>query len=107
MSIQVLQDEEELIGEDERSRWAVSPCGSSTTPRFPKVPTLPAAILQIVLCAGQIGEARINQGSSHIIDLTKSQPLTPVLVFLLPSLYDHGHNPRSFGSFSLLIYTHR
>jgi len=93
MSIQVLQDEEELIGEDERSR-------------FPKVPTLPAAILQIVLCAGQIGEARINQGSSHIIDLTKSQPLPPVLVFLLPSLYDHGHNPRSFGSFSLLIYTH-
>jgi hypothetical protein len=70
-NIQVVPDEEELIGDDER-------------PRFYKVPTLPAAILQIVLCAAQI-----------------------VLVFLLPSLYDHNSkHPASFGSFSLLIYTH-
>ena len=40
----------------------------------------------------------MNQGSKLV---------SPVLVFLLPSLYDHGHNPRTFGSFSLLIYTHR
>lgn len=70
MSIQVVGDEEELIGEDER-------------PRFQKVPTLPAAILQIVLCAIQI-----------------------VLVFILPSLYDHKNHASSFSSFSLLIYTH-
>lgn len=56
MSIQVLPDEEELIGEEERPRWEVPPC--SPTPRFPKVPTLPAAVLQIVLCAGQIGEGQ-------------------------------------------------
>merc|ERR1719430_29715 len=30
----------------------------------------------------------------------------PVLVFLLPSLYDHGNSSRTFGSFSLLIYAH-
>merc|ERR1712025_907546 len=57
---------------------------SEQSPRFKKVPTLGAAITQIVLCIGQI-----------------------VLVFTLPSLYDrHSNGAHSFGSFSLLIYTH-
>merc|ERR1712228_256142 len=46
--------------------------------------TLAAAITQIILCLAQI-----------------------ILVFLLPSLYDkHNNGATSFGSFSLLIYTH-
>merc|ERR1719238_2020538 len=54
------------------------------TPRFKRVPTLGAAVTQIVLCVAQI-----------------------ILVFLLPSLYDKHDTPdRRFGSFSLLIYTH-
>jgi len=76
MSVQVLDtDEEQLVGDE-----------SQEDRRFHKVPTLPAAVVQIVLCIAQI-----------------------VLVFLLPSLYDHRHNNgegHSFGSFSLLIYTH-
>merc|ERR1712117_416084 len=57
---------------------------SEQSPRFKKVPTLGPAITQIVLCIGQI-----------------------VLVFTLPSLYDrHSNGAHSFGSFSLLIYTH-
>jgi len=64
-------DEEELITVDR-------------SPRFKKVPTLGAAITQIMLCVSQI-----------------------ILVFLLPSLYDkHDTSDRRFGSFSLLIYTH-
>jgi len=74
MSVQV-SDEEDLIGGESDQEQT----------RFRKVPTLPAAVIQIVLCIAQI-----------------------VLVFLLPSLYDrrHGISPHSFGSFSLLIYTH-
>merc|ERR1740131_807470 len=73
MSIQV-SDEEQLVGDE-----------SQEERRFQKVPTLPAAVVQIVLCIAQI-----------------------VLVFLLPSLYDHRHGSEghTFGSFSLLIYTH-
>jgi len=54
-------------------------------PRFRRVPTLVAAITQIMLCVAQI-----------------------VLVFLLPSLYDKHQQDedRKFGSFSLLIYSH-
>jgi len=64
-------DEEDLITMDR-------------TPRFKRVPTLGAAVTQIVLCVAQI-----------------------ILVFLLPSLYDKHDTPdRRFGSFSLLIYTH-
>lgn len=63
-------DEEDLIDEEDR-------------PRFEKVPTLPAAVIQVLLCIAQI-----------------------VLVFLLPSLYDNRNHPNNFGSFSLLIYTH-
>jgi len=76
MSVQI-SDEEELVGDDSNTEGG--------RPRFRKVPTLPAAIFQIVLCIAQI-----------------------VLVFLLPSLYDrrHSSSDRSFGSFSLLIYTH-
>jgi len=70
MSIQVMEDEQDLLGEHQ-------------APRFRKVPTLPAAIVQILLCVGQI-----------------------TLVFVLPSLYDHKNTARTFGSFSLLIYTH-
>eukprot|EP00092_Neocalanus_flemingeri_P012944 GFUD01013943.1.p1 GENE.GFUD01013943.1~~GFUD01013943.1.p1 ORF type:complete len:249 (+),score=64.58 GFUD01013943.1:116-862(+) len=70
MSVQI-SDEEDLIT-------------SEQSPRFKKVPTLAAAITQIVLSLAQI-----------------------ILVFLLPSLYDkHAREGRSFGSFSLLIYTH-
>merc|ERR1719228_3019426 len=65
-----MPDEEQLLGEHQ-------------APRFRKVPTLPAAIVQILLCVGQI-----------------------TLVFVLPSLYDHKNTARTFGSFSLLIYTH-
>lgn len=55
------------------------------SPRFRRVPTLGAAISQILLCVAQI-----------------------VLVFLLPSLYDKHQQDkdRKFGSFSLLIYSH-
>ena len=64
-------DEEDLITVDR-------------SPRFKRVPTLGAAVTQIVLCVAQI-----------------------ILVFLLPSLYDKHDTPdRRFGSFSLLIYTH-
>merc|ERR1712127_609572 len=63
-------DEEDLIDEADQ-------------PSFEKVPTLPAAIIQVILCIAQI-----------------------VLVFLLPSLYDHKTHPNNFSSFSLLIYTH-
>merc|ERR1719410_1015749 len=64
-------DEEDLITVDR-------------SPRFKRVPTLGAAVTQIVLCTAQI-----------------------ILVFLLPSLYDNNsRHPQSFGSFSLLIYTH-
>ena len=64
-------DEEELIT-------------TEVSPRFKKVPTLGAAVVQIVLCVAQI-----------------------ILVFLLPSLYDrHDPSDMKFGSFSLLIYTH-
>ena len=70
MSVQI-SDEDDLIT-------------SEQSPRFKKVPTLAAAITQIVLCLAQI-----------------------ILVFLLPSLYDrHSNGAHSFGSFSLLIYTH-
>eukprot|EP00091_Calanus_sinicus_P023512 TRINITY_DN7986_c0_g1_i2.p1 TRINITY_DN7986_c0_g1~~TRINITY_DN7986_c0_g1_i2.p1 ORF type:complete len:252 (+),score=63.57 TRINITY_DN7986_c0_g1_i2:136-891(+) len=70
MSVQI-SDEDDLIT-------------SEQSPRFKKVPTLAAAITQIVLCLAQI-----------------------ILVFLLPSLYDrHNSGVHSFGSFSLLIYTH-
>ena len=70
MSVQI-SDEDDLIT-------------SEQSPRFKKVPTLGAAITQIVLCLAQI-----------------------ILVFLLPSLYDrHTKEGHSFGSFSLLIYTH-
>ena len=62
-------DEEDLIGPE-------------TSPRFRRLPTLGAAITQILLCVAQI-----------------------VLVFLLPSLYDK-HQDRKLGSFSLLIYSH-
>ena len=66
-----LSDQEDLITSD-------------LSPRFKKVPTLAAAITQIILCLAQI-----------------------ILVFLLPSLYDkHNNGATSFGSFSLLIYTH-
>jgi len=50
--------------------------------RVQKLPTLPAAILQVVLCIAQI-----------------------VLVFLLPALYREGEHS-SLSSFSLLIYSH-
>ena len=65
-------DEEELISPE-------------TPPRFRRVPTLGAAIGQILLCVAQI-----------------------LLVFLLPSLYDKHQQDRDtkFGSFSLLIYSH-
>jgi len=71
----LVSDEEELVGGDT----------SQEEPRFRKVPTLPAAVIQISLCIAQI-----------------------VLVFALPSLYDqsHGGSVHSFTSFSLLIYTH-
>jgi len=71
MSVQI-SDEDDLIT-------------SEQSPRFKKVPTLAAAVTQIVLCLAQI-----------------------ILVFLLPSLYDHKHenDGHRFGSFSLLIYTH-
>jgi len=76
MSVNI-SDEEELVGDDSQE-------GGGN--RFKKVPTLPAAVVQIGLCLAQI-----------------------ILVFALPSLYDrsrHGTPDRSFGSFSLLIYTH-
>ena len=65
-------DEEDLISPE-------------ASPRFRRVPTLVAAITQIMLCVAQI-----------------------VLVFLLPSLYDKHQvdEDRKFGSFSLLIYSH-
>ena len=70
MSVQI-QDEEELLASDRPGR-------------FKKVPTLGAAVVQIVLSVSQI-----------------------ILVFVLPSLYDKHFTPdRQFGSFSLLIYTH-
>jgi len=70
MSVQI-QDEEELLASDRQGR-------------FKKVPTLGAAVVQIVLSVSQI-----------------------ILVFVLPSLYDKHFTPdRQFGSFSLLIYTH-
>jgi len=70
MSVQI-SDEDELITTDR-------------APRFKKVPTLGAAIVEIVLSVSQI-----------------------ILVFVLPSLYDKHSTPdRKFGSFSLLIYTH-
>jgi len=50
--------------------------------RVHRLPTLPAAILQVVLCIAQI-----------------------VLVFLLPALYQEEEHS-SLSSFSLLIYTH-
>ena len=57
---------------------------SEQGPKFKKLPTLGAAITQIVLCIGQI-----------------------VLVFTLPSLYDrHSNVAHTFGSFSILIYSH-
>jgi len=64
-----MTDEEDLISPE-------------TSPRFRRVPTLGAAIIQILLCVAQI-----------------------ILVFLLPSLYDK-HQTNKLGSFSLLIYTH-
>lgn len=64
-------DEDELITTDR-------------APRFKRLPTLGAAVTQILLCVAQI-----------------------ILVFLLPSLYDKNDTAnRKFGSFSLLIYTH-
>jgi len=70
MSVQI-SDEDDLITSDR-------------APRFKKVPTLGASIVQIVLSVAQI-----------------------ILVFVLPSLYDKNSTPdRRFGSFSLLIYTH-
>ena len=70
MSVQI-PDEEELLAADRPGR-------------FRKVPTLGAAVVQIVLSVSQI-----------------------ILVFVLPSLYDKHFTPdRQFGSFSLLIYTH-
>ena len=70
MSVQI-PDEEELLASDRPAR-------------FRKVPTLGAAVVQIVLSVSQI-----------------------ILVFVLPSLYDKHFTPdRKFGSFSLLIYTH-
>ena len=68
MSVQI-SDEEDLLTSDRPAR-------------FRKVPTLGAAVVQIVLSVSQI-----------------------ILVFVLPSLYDK-HQDRKFGSFSLLIYTH-
>ena len=68
MSVQI-PDEEDLLTSDRPAR-------------FRKVPTLGAAVVQIVLSVSQI-----------------------ILVFVLPSLYDK-HQDRKFGSFSLLIYTH-
>ena len=64
-----MTDEEDLISPE-------------TRPRFRRVPTLGAAIIQILLCVAQI-----------------------ILVFLLPSLYDK-HQTNKLGSFSLLIYSH-
>lgn len=55
----------------------------SQEPKFKKIPTLPAAIVQLVLCLGQI-----------------------VLVFVLPVLCDKKDDKCALNSFSLLIYTH-
>jgi len=52
-------------------------------PKFKKIPTIPAAIVQLVLCLGQI-----------------------VLVFVLPVLCDKKDTQCALNSFSLLIYTH-
>ena len=73
MSIQVVGDEEELIGEDERPRYGFIISDLcflymkilTILSRFKKVPTLPAAILQIVLCAIQIG--------SHVIQTCQAK----------------------------------
>jgi len=57
--------------------------GEQQGPRVPRLPTLPAAVVQIFLCLAQI-----------------------VLVFLLPALYDVDQSEHLLGSFSLLIYAH-